>query len=102
MYKVSLCIITGLFLFGCAVNPIPKGYDGPLATIHDTSELVKDTKVYFYQLSKIDGKTVETSSSRTASVNYGRGFAMDAVTINRQVPAKESKLRIEGITHKEV
>ncbi len=50
---------------GCvsAPMPIPTGYSGPRAKVTDTSTSVSSTKIYFFQLAKVDGRTVKTSSA---------------------------------------
>lgn len=86
---------------GCvsAPMPIPNGYSGPRAKVSDTSSAVSSTKVQFFQLSKVDGRTVQTSSASTYTANYGRGFAMDPRLEYREVPARQCILSIEGVTH---
>ncbi len=88
-------------LSGCVSPsmPVPKGYAGPVATIRDTSTNVSGTKVRFFELAKVDGRAVTTSSGETARVNYGRGFAMSPEIMARFVPATKCVLRLQGVTH---
>jgi hypothetical protein len=79
--------------------PIPVGYEGPRAKISDTSTPVSSTKIQFFQLAKVDGREVQTSSASTYVRNRGHGFAMDPKVESREVPARQSILRIEGVTH---
>ncbi len=60
---------------------------------------ISPTKVFFFQLTTVNGRNISTSSGETYEANYGRGFAMNPVTAVRQVPAESSKLKIEGITY---
>ena len=86
---------------GCvsAPMPIPSGYAGPRARVNDTSNSVSSTKIQFFQLAKVDGRSVQTSSATTYSANYGRGFAMDPQLESREVPAQTCVLSLEGVTH---
>jgi hypothetical protein len=86
---------------GCvtAPAPIPPGYTGARAKISDTSTSVSATKVQFFQLEKVDARTVLSSSMATYQKNYGHGFAMDPVLESREVPAQTCVLSIAGTTH---
>ncbi len=90
-----------VFLSGCATipKPLPDNYKGPVTEIYDSSDQVSGTKVYFFELSKVDGRTIKTSSWETYEYNYGKGFNMSVQTNRRYVPAKKSVLTIEGVTH---
>lgn len=89
-----------LSLAACvSYKPIPEGYQGPLVLVKDSSNSISPTKVQFFQLSKVDGRPVETSAGKTGERNYGRGMAMDVVMAQRQIPAGESTLSIQGVTH---
>ncbi len=99
--KVFLLFTCMLLLCGCATTytPIPEGYNGPLVTVMDTSKIISKTKVHFFQLSKIDGRKVKTSSRETSEYNNGMGLSMITRTAERRVPAGKSILSIEGTTH---
>jgi hypothetical protein len=85
---------------GCAAyKPIPEGYKGDLAKVADTYQYVSSTKVYLFQLSEVDNRDVLTSSISTYERNYGQGFSMRIAMEEREVPAAESVLHIEGITY---
>ena len=93
--------VVALILTGCVSKPepIPAGYAGPRATVSDTSNPVSSVKIQFFELAKVDGRTVETSSQTTFRQNYGKGFAMDPALESREIPAKECLLTLEGVTH---
>ena len=93
--------ISLILVSGCAgtPKPIPDNYSGALSKIYDTKESVSSTRVYFYQLNKIDGRTIKTSSWETMKYNHGRGFSMTPKVNSRKVPSGKSVLTIEGVTH---
>lgn len=99
MKKYALFLALATILFGCAGNtPVPDGYKGALATIHDTAKPQDPTKAYFFELVSVDGRTVSSSSTTTLQNNYGQGFNMAAQENVREVPAAQSVLSIQGVT----
>jgi hypothetical protein len=89
------------FLAGCvsAPQPVPTGYAGPLTRITDTSSPVSNTKIHFFELQKVDGREVQSSSVSTLRKNYGQGFYMEPVLESRDVPAGACTLKLAGVTH---
>lgn len=99
MKKLFILGLT-IMMVGCvSYQPVPEGYQGPLSLIKDTSTSVSSTKEQFFELSKVDGRSVQTSSGVTYERNYGRGMAMTVATTERSVPSQECTLSIQGITH---
>ncbi len=98
-------LLLGLFfislLSGCTPTskPIPDGYKGSLVTVHDSLKSRGPQQAYFFELSKVDGRSVTTSSSATYDANYGNGLSMTPVVEKRKIPAKKSTLSIQGVTH---
>jgi hypothetical protein len=56
-------------------------------------------KIQFFELEKVDGRTIETSAGATFRQNYGKGFAMEPALESREIPATECSLSLEGVTH---
>jgi hypothetical protein len=96
-----LVLALSLLLAGCvsAPMPVPAGYQGPLAKISDSSQPVSSTKIQFFQLAKVDGRPVDTSSASTYRANQGRGFYMEPQLEAREVPARTCVLSLQGVTH---
>ncbi|MGH1487539.1 MAG: hypothetical protein ACRBCI_15095 [Cellvibrionaceae bacterium] len=100
MNKITASLLLVLFISSCAVNqPLPEGYTGPLSTIRDSSTRVSGTKIRFFQVNKVDGRNIETSSAATGSASYGQGAHISLVVTSRDVPAKKSVLRLQGTTY---
>lgn len=93
--------ITILLLEGCTTisSPIPEGYKGAIATLHDTMSGQTSKKVYIFEVLKINDKNILTSSSATYSFNYGRGMQMKPIIEQRKVPAQTSTITIRGMTY---
>lgn len=100
-FPLPILLLSSIVLAGCvsAPMPVPTGYQGPLARVSDTSNPVSSSKIQFFELAKIDGRPVQTSSATTYSKNQGRGFYMEPQLESREVPAGACVLTIEGVTH---
>jgi hypothetical protein len=97
--SVIVMILVGFVLAGCVTaSPVPEGYTGPTATIHDSVHSESGTRAVLFFVSEIDGKQIETSLTRTRATNYGRGFALAPVAIERKIPARHTVLKLEGQT----
>ena|SRR5215467_10938716 len=60
--SVPVVILVGLVVAGCVTtSPIPEGYTGPTATIHDSVRSESGTRAVLFFVSEIDGKQIETS-----------------------------------------
>lgn len=92
-------IALAAFMTGCATNPIPEGYTGPLATIKDTVHSHTATKADFFFVSDVNGKPIDDSLNATRGRSYGRGNYMDIAVLDRQVPARTLTLTLVGRTH---
>jgi len=98
MYRLSVVALMGVVLAGCVSNPIPEDYAGPTAIIRDSALPESTQKADFFYLSQVDERRIEDSPGRTYQTNYGRGFYMEPVVIERAVPARAQDLTIEGTT----
>jgi len=86
-------------LFGCATPPVsvvPDSYKGPTATIRDSvwSDVVNRGDFFF--VSEIDGKPIRTSLDAERSFTSGKGMVVAGVTIERSVPTRPLRLRLQG------
>lgn len=89
-----------LLLSACVTyQPLPDGYSGPTALIVDTSGYVSSTRVHFFQLVGVDGRSVLSSSTSTTSASSGQGFVMSVREESRLVPAGDLVVSIQATTH---
>jgi hypothetical protein len=96
IYRSAAVLAALIGLAACATNPIPEGYTGPRATISDTATSLGSSSADLFVLSKVDGKMIHESITGTRQANYGRGFYMAPVAVNREVPAQPAKYTIVG------
>lgn len=101
MNKITIgLLLSALLLSGCVINQtIPKGYTGPLSTIEDSSSPVSGTRIHFFQLTKIDGRPIDSSTAATGRASSGRGAVIHLVENSRKVPATKSVLSLQGRTY---
>lgn len=88
-------------LGGCVTYApsIPAGYTGPRAVIRDTALSHSGSKVDYFYVAKINGAAIEESRTKSVMANQGRGFMMDPVLLDREVPAGSAiKLELVGRT----
>ncbi len=96
---VGVAAIALLALCGCATDPVPAGYTGPLSHVSDTFTPAENGGVDFFYVAKINGATVDNALFSTMQANAGRGFAMSPVPFDRNVPAQTATFSIVGRTH---
>ena len=87
-----------LALAGCATNPIPEGYTGPLARVTDTVVRHDSKKSDFYYVSEVDGARIEESAWKTREANYGKGFFQQPYTVSREAPARAMEVTLRAHT----
>jgi hypothetical protein len=88
-------------LGGCVTYAptIPEGYAGPRAVLRDTALTHSGSKVDYFFVSKINGAAIKESRTESMVANQGRGFSMDPVLLDREVPAGTSiKIELVGRT----
>jgi len=99
-----LLILGAMLLLGGCVAPltpsIPPGYTGPRALIRDTALVHSGSKVDFFVVVKVGGKEIKNSRSESMAANYGQGFNLSPVLLDREVPA-EQPLQLEIIARTE-
>lgn len=83
-------------LMGCATNPLPKDYSGPIATIQDSAMSESGSRAQFFYLSEVNGKSVTTVLMETRAANNGRGFSLTPSAFSRDLPAQISTLKLEA------
>lgn len=84
-----LILLLVALLGGCVtyMPTIPGGYTGPRAVVRDTALVHGSSKVDFFVVNKIGGQDIKESRTESLATNRGRGFMMDPVLLDREVPA---------------
>jgi hypothetical protein len=96
-HLLLLCVLS--FLTACAsYNPVPPGYTGPVAVIHDSTEAEGGTKGRLFFVEEIDGNRIDNARTETRRASQGRGFALTTNGSMRTVPVKSMRLKLIG-TH---
>ncbi len=97
--KIWLWLLFLIVLVGCETPPlIPDDYDGSIARVYDTVDNVETKSAYFFELDKVDGKTIKGSIGSSLEASYGQGAILTVVRHSREVPAgNELKLTLLGM-----
>lgn len=66
--------------------------------IRDSAVANTDSQVDFFYVNRIGGRKISESRGTTRNVNYGRGFVMDPVVVDRRVLAEPTEFEIVGRT----
>lgn len=100
MKVFATVLVVVVLLAGCVTyyKPVPDGHKGPVAVIRDTVRAHSASKADFFYLSHVDEQVIEQSATRTRIANHGRGFQMNPVWVQREVPIREFTLTIVGRT----
>jgi hypothetical protein len=91
-------VAAALPLSGCVINPVPEGYNGPLAHVTDSVTPRNDISADFFYLAKINGFTVPDSLSATDGSNRTPGAAKPPVVIGRDLPSMPASFTIVAHT----
>jgi len=88
-----------LALAGCATNPIPDGYTGPLASIADSARPLGRDGANYFVLSRVNGQMVDNRFARITKPAGRQDPRMMPVMLERDVPARPATFTIRGRTH---
>ena len=104
MKKLPLFLLgLTLLLSGCVAPmapSIPPDYTGPRAVLRDSALTHSTSKVDFFVVVKLAGKEIKNSRSESMSANYGKGFNLSPVLLDREVPAGQP-LQLEIVARSE-
>jgi len=98
--KIIFPFLVLILLSGCvAVTPtIPDGYQGDKSLMKDTENRIDDGKIELFYLSKIDGKKIDTSRSKTGKASYGHGNQLTSVLLDNEIKSTKQTFTIVGRT----
>jgi hypothetical protein len=96
MKTISVALILVGILSGCTTSPIPTNYSGPIATVQDNATADSGHRAEFFFLSEIDGRRIDNILTASVAANWGKGFSVEIVPFQRQIPAKTVTVKIQG------
>ena len=83
-------------LASCTPPLVPPDYSGPTAIIRDKAEAHSSTQIFYYALWKVDGGSVDNSSSISREMNYGQGLTLTPRQFQREVPIRPMVLTLKA------
>lgn len=93
----TLALVLGAALSGCATyQPVPQGYSGPTATIHDSGFSEDSTKAQFFAVVAVNGQSISNAFGDSTQASAGRGAQLRTIYTYRDVKAEPMKLTLRG------
>jgi hypothetical protein len=98
--KNAWLALIALIFAGCAAvkHPLPEGYSGLTAYVHDSWSLDENEKDQVFALLEVNGVEIINAISDTRRLSFGRGFQTAHMGAARLIPAQRLKVQIRG-TH---
>jgi hypothetical protein len=94
----ALCVLPALTLSGCALpqDPLPTGYEGPVAVVADTTRSETSNKAQIFAITEVDGQKIQNAFSASRSASENKGFSLLAVAMNHRIPAHPVKVTLRA------
>lgn len=100
------CLIAAgiaLLLAGCAsfsgLEPAtPADYTGPTANVADQAVQVSGQLLHVFEMTKVDGRRLSSTSMAIVRANQGRGFAVAPVALTNELPLRPVRVRLQAAT----
>ena len=99
--KRTLCLAAcAALLAGCAsFEPAaPADYQGPTVNVADQVLPVSDQLVHVFEIRRVDGRRLLSSSIATLNANQGRGFSVKPVALSNELPLQPTRVRLQAAT----
>lgn len=89
-----------LLLAGCASfeASTPPEYTGPTVPVADQVVAVGEQLVHVFEMTRVDRRTLFSSSRATLQANQGRGFKVAPVALSNELPPGPTRVRLQGVT----
>ncbi|MEN3068571.1 hypothetical protein [Uliginosibacterium sediminicola] len=95
--KKLFMLMVFLLAAGCAsYTPVPADYTGPIASISDSGRVEGASKAQLFVIAEIDGQRIDNSFKASAQASYGQGLALRTRYVERKIPARPMKVKLEG------
>lgn len=98
--KYALCLGALALLGGCAsFEPAaPADYTGPTVNVADQIQRRSDQLLHVFEIRRVDGRRLLSSSIATLNANQGRGFSTNPIALTNELPLQASRLRLMATT----
>ncbi|NCT85301.1 MAG: hypothetical protein GXC94_19290 [Comamonadaceae bacterium] len=91
-------LLAGCAGFGGFEPATPPDYDGPTVNVADQAVQVSGTLLHVFEMSRVDGRRLSTTSRATVSANQGRGFAVAPVALSNELPLRPARVQLQALT----
>lgn len=97
MKNILQILVVAFLVSSCATfNPIPEGYNGPVANIEDTYSNDTGLSAHYFTLYKINGNTISSSFGATRTRYSGQGMNFDPVMVSRDVLPEQAEFTLQA------
>ena len=96
----ALAALTATLLVGCAgFEPAtPPDYAGPTANVADQAVPVSGQLLHVFEITRVDGRKLSSTSIATVGANQGRGFAITPVALTNELPLRPARVQLQAAT----
>ncbi|MCE4555723.1 hypothetical protein [Pelomonas cellulosilytica] len=87
-------------LAGCAsLQPAtPPDYTGPTANVADQAVPIGSSLLHVFELTRVDGRRLASTSLATVQANKGRGFSVTPVALTNELPLRPARVTLQVAT----
>lgn len=98
--KRLFALSPALLLAGCAsFEPAtPADYTGPTANVADQAVPVSGQLLHIFEITRVDGRRLSSTSMATVGANQGRGLAIKPVTLSNELPLQPVRVQLQAAT----
>lgn len=96
----AAALLPALLLAGCAgLEPAtPPDYTGPTVNVADQAVQVSSELLHVFEMSRVDGRRLATTSMATVRANQGRGFSVSPVALTNELPLRPAHVQLLAMT----
>lgn len=93
-----LSVLPTLTLTGCALprDPLPQGYDGPVAVVADTTRSETANKAQIFAMTEVDGQKIQNAFTKSGKSHQDKGMLLLTVAMSHQLPAHPLKITLRA------
>ncbi|MCY4753104.1 hypothetical protein [Pelomonas aquatica] len=101
--RAAATALAAALLAGCAAYQgfqpaTPDGYDGPTVNVADQTVQVSGSLVHVFEMTRVDGRRLLSTSIATLQANQGRGFGVAPVALSNELPPGPARVRLQAVT----
>lgn len=102
-HPIRIAPLSFALLAGCAsysgLEPAtPPDYGGPTVNVADQAVQASGQLLHVFEMTRVDGRRLATTSMATVRANQGRGFAVAPVALSNELALRPARVRLLAAT----